>query len=248
MKKHIILITVLALNFGIADVQGQLNHLLYATISNNGQLGETMAHYYFEPDSYNPADDVFSFKQSELKYNLHYELLSKNGLLFTSTFGYGYRNDKYVISNQSGIPPDGTEHQSYLSFALGTRYAWSMAKFQISTGIELPVFIISDCVKTFIQDDPNRELDFTTIISGGHAFGLNSTTSLKWFPTDRFFLSANMSFGIIAFDIGDKSATTINHQDPIITGSTYNERESTYKKVSVMQPELFLGIGFKFGK
>jgi len=248
MKNHIIWLTAAAINSGIADVQGQLNHFVYVTISNNGQLSETMADFYFEPDSYNPADDVFSFKQSELKYNLHYELKSQNGILLTSTFGYGYRHDNYVISNQSGIPPDGTEQQSYISFALGTRYAWSTEKFQVSTGIEVPFFIISDCVKTYIQNDPNRKLDFTTVITGGHAWGLNSTTSLKWFPTDRLFLSANMSFGALAFNIGETSSTTINQQDPIVTSSTYNERESTYKKVSVLQPELFLGLGVKFGK
>ena len=134
----------------------ETEHFLYLTLSNNGQLEEVIDDFYFEPDSYNPSDDVLSFDQRILKFNFHYEFKTKKNLIFSGTFGYGHRKEEYVIGNQPGIPPTGKEHQTYLAFALGSRYAWTNEKIQFSTGLEIPFYLLSNCEKTYKQEDPIR--------------------------------------------------------------------------------------------
>lgn len=242
MKTRLILTTLSLFIIDLANGQ-ETEHLFYLTVSNNGQLEEVIDDFYFEPDSYNPSDDVFSFDQTIMKFNFHYEFKTKKDLIFSSTFGYGYRRDRYVVGNQPGIPPDGEEYQTYLSGAIGIRYAWSIEKVQVSTGLELPLYIFSDCVKTYQQDDPNQTIHYTETTTGGKAFGINSTTSLKWFVLPNFFISSNLSFGLLKFDVGHETITNNEVQDPIFTSEPIWVRENSYRKTTITRPEFLFGLG-----
>lgn len=244
METRLILTTLSLFLLNLANGQ-KTDHLFYLTVSNNGQLEEVIDDFYFESDSYNPADDVLSFDQSIMKFNFHYEIKTKKNLIFSSTFGYGYRRDRYVVGNQPGIPPIGEEYQTYLSGAVGIRYAWSIEKFQVSTGLELPLYIFSDCEKTYQQDDPNQTMHFTETTTGGNAFGINSTTSLKWFVIPNLFISANLSFGLLKFDVGNETITNFEVQDPIFTNDLVWERENSYTKTTITRPEFLFGLGVR---
>jgi hypothetical protein len=77
------------------------------------------------------------------------------------------------------------------------------------------------------------------------AYGLNSISSLKFFICDRIFLSTDISFGLLIFDLGGELNYGIDYQDPIVSTATYDPREDSYKRKAVTKPELYFGIGIK---
>lgn len=218
-------------------------HLFTLSYSNNGQINNEINEFYFFKGSYTPNDDVFSYQQNEYKLNLQYEYVTKKMFSFHGKFGYSNRKDVYEISNWT--PANGNKKQNYMNFSLGAKYIYQIGKLQFSTGLEIPYYRISDYKEKFISNDPNLNIESTIHIDGGSAVGLNNISSVKLFVSKSFFISTDLTFGILKFNLGGQTYETIYYQDPILIQNSlpYN---STYDKITISKPELYFGIGFKF--
>lgn len=217
-------------------------HLFTLTYSNNGQINDEIDEFYFFKGSYGPNDDVFTYKQSEYKLNFHYEYVTKKQFSFYGKFGYSDRKDSYEISNWT--PANGNKKQNQINISIGAKINHQIGKFQFATGLEIPYYKISDYKEKFISNDPNLILHQTIHIDGGNVFGLNNISSIKVFITKNFFISTDLTFGILNFQLGGETNYMIDYQNPILyqNGLPY---DVSYNKITISKLELYFGIGFK---
>jgi hypothetical protein len=241
-----LLLIITSATFGQAVKQTDTEtrgHLITLTYSNNGQIYDVIDEFYFSQGAYLPNNDVFTYKQNDLKFNFHYEYLSRSKFSFFGKMGYSNRKDTYTISNMTSA--NGSKDQHYFNFSLGAKYNYQLDKFLFSTGIEIPYYKISTYTEKLFWESPSQVIHDHQAIDGGEAYGLNSISSLKFFICDRIFLSTEISFGLLIFDLGGQINYVVDYQDPVISTSTYEPRDDSYNRKTVTKPEFYFGIGVK---
>ncbi len=230
------------ISFFFKSYSQKTSHLLSVSLSNNGQITPIIHDFYFSPDGYNPGDDTYSFLQSDPKFNLHYEITFPKNWELCGKFGFGFRDESYIISNVPNA--NGTEAQQYYHAALGARYVFELGKFQISTGGEIPFFYCSEYKANFTQNDPSSTVSGKVTTSAGYAIGLNNSTNLKFFIGKRFFIMTEISFGFLYFNLGGKYTSLTEWTTPP-NPPNYYEVERSYKKFTITPPEFSFGFGVK---
>ena len=220
-------------------------HYLTISYSNNGQIYDAIDQFYFFALSgYQPNNDVFNYEQSDLKFNFQYEYVTHKNLVLFGKVGYSDRKDSYTIS--SVRPAHGNKEQNYLNISLGAKYILEGDNLQFSAGIEIPYYKISTYKEKLFLTDPQNTFYQTQFIDGGTVYGLNTIYSAKFFFTKTFFLSADLDFGLLFFNLGGQSNTVIDYQNPIqYPTSPYTPYDDSYKKTTVSKPEFYFGIGAK---
>ena len=218
-------------------------HLFTLTYSNNGQINGIIDEFYFSQGAYLPNNDVFKYKQCDLKFNFHYEYVTHKNFSFFCKVGYSVRKDIYTISNVT--PAHGSKEQNYLNISLGSKYNFRVDRFQFSTGIEIPFYNISTYKEKFFYDNTTQTIHSTQFIDGGTAFGLNSISSIKFFLSKKIFLSTDLTFGLLFFNLGGQTYSVIDYQNPVVYPTTGQSRDDKYNKTAVTKPEFYFGIGIK---
>lgn len=248
MKKltTFLLLIITSVTFGQAIKKNDsetAGHFFTLSYSNNGQIADVIDKFYFSQGSYLPNNDVFTYKQNDLKFNFHYEFLSRSMFSFFGKIGYSERKDTYEVSNVT--PANGSMEQNYFNFSLGAKYNLKVDRFQFSTGIEIPYYKISDHTEKLFWDSPSQTIHEHMTTDGGTAYGLNSISSLKFFISNRIFLSTDIAFGLLIFNLGGQSYYVIDYQNPVVAPLPIDPRDASYKKTSITNAELFFGIGIK---
>jgi hypothetical protein len=220
-------------------------HFVTLTYSTNGQLSDVIDEFYFFKGAYSPNDDVFTYKQTEFKVNARYEYVSKKMFSVYGNIGFSRREDSYEISNWS--PANGRKNQYFLNFSVGAKYVIQFDRFQFSTGLEIPYYRFSDYKEANIYNDPNLVYQGTTRTDGGNAFGLNNITSIKVFVVKGLFISTDMTFGLLNYQLGGKTYHTTEYPNPPIYPDPA-PYVNTYNKTTISKPELYFGIGYSFGE
>jgi hypothetical protein len=224
------------------------SHLINITVSNNGQIEDVLDGFYWT-GAYGPGDDTYSYKRNAFKFNLMYELLTISKYSFHGRIGFGTNKNTYNISNVTVA--NGNTSQNFFNFSLGSKYNFTFDKFQISTGLEIPFYYIGKYTEKFYWDNQTESqiITYDVLIDDGYSIGLNSITSIKFYPTKRFFIMADIVFGAMHFNLGDKYYYKDNTEstiDPSITSQYSWEIERSYKTTVLTKPELHFGFGIKF--
>ena len=118
-----------------------------------------------------------------------------------------------------------------------------------STGLEIPIYYMSKFKDYYFWDNQNESqiIRGEMTIDGGFTFGLNSISSVKFFPSKRFFLKTDLVFGAMYFNLGENlTINSINENtiDPSLSSQQEMQMECTYSTFQITKPELHFGIGF----
>lgn len=236
-----ILFASTTLTFGQKE---EAEHLFTFSYSNNGQIADVVSEFYFDQGSYNPNNDVYAFKQSDLKFNFQYEYLTPKNYSFYFKAGYSDRYDSYVIRNVQ--PANGNKEQNYINIALGSKYTIRGDHFEFSTGIEIPYFKVGTYTEKFFLNSPQQVLYATQTLEGGSIYGINSVYSMKVFISKTIFISTDLVFGLLYFDLGGTENDVTDYQNPVVNfPNNIPQPPVTYKKTTVSKPEFSFGLGIK---
>lgn len=218
--------------------------LLTFTCSNNGQINNIIDDFYFSEYHGQSIRQISNYTQSDFKYNLHYEYVNVNNFVFYCMVGYSEKKESFTISNIPPVNESGNKKQNYFNVAVGAKYIYSVGKFQLSSGIEIPYYKISRYEEKYFFDSPTQTTYTTNLIDGGNAYGLNNISSIKIFFFKRFFFSTDLTFGLLALKLGGQNYSIIDYDNPAIS-TTNPPYEQLYKKTAITNPELYFGVGIK---
>lgn len=231
-------------------IYAQRPHNLSISLNNNGQLNDVLDEFYFNPSSgYGPNDDVFTYKKSEFKLGLDYDYVFNSNLILGLTLHYGKRLDQFEVGNQAPTYyPVGDKFLQYFGTAGLAGYTINLEKLQLSSGLEIVYYSIGEYTDNYFQENETSKLHQRINQSGGHTFGINSITQLKFYFGERFFLTTKLRFGLMKYDLGETYIVSIIEQNPVTYPEILYSQKSTYDKIALTEPELSFGIGFSFGK
>jgi hypothetical protein len=217
----------------------QSTHQITLSASNNGQLGDFLHEHSFliiGPYEYTLEKQ---YKLTSFKANLGYELITPSNYAFTGRLGYAVESSTF--ENSGGFLLKGTISQNVYQIAVGAKRVWNADKFQISSGLELPFFMIAD--NKAKQTTSSTESNYS--YSGGIALGLNNVTSFRCFLTDKLYLSTELVIGVIYSKLDGKvSATSTNLQTGKVSDMGIAD-VSTVSNLFISKPEFLFGVGFK---
>lgn len=222
-------------------------HRFSGGISNNGLIRTTLNDFYFDSNGYNPNDDVNEYNQKESNFRYRYELLYKSAWFAGLSYGHGFRDDSYVVGNQGQSKPAGTEKINYTMFAFSLGHVWDFKKFNFSSGIEIPIYKVSDFIYTYSQTDiPNQTLIIKSPITGGKGWGITTTNSIRFFLHKNFFIGTTLNAGLVKLKIEGTQTLEVIEQIPVVYGDTTLSVERPYELTAFAPPELIILVGFKF--
>lgn len=212
---------------------------------NNGNIEKEIDQFYFNPVAeYGPGDDVYNYKETSFKFNLYFGVLTKGSWEFGLSAGYGKRFDEYEVSNLPNWT--GDKIQKFYSASLLTKYNICFNRFELGTGIELPLSLIRNHTTNYYQNDPNQTAHFRYVVTGGKVFGLNSHTSLLFYLKDWIYLTSKISFGYSFLKAGGTGKYELVSQIPDSYQNVSYEIKSIYKKSYFSSPNIQIGIGCRF--
>jgi hypothetical protein len=218
-------------------------NLFTFSYSNNGQIYDVIDEFYFSQGAYLPNNDVFTYNQSDVKFNFQYEYLTPKDYSFYCKVGYSNRYDTYTISNVQ--PANGSKEQNYENIALGVKYTIRGDHFEFSTGLEIPYFKVSTYTEKLFWNSPTQPLTDTQTLDGGSVYGLNSVYSMKVFISKTVFISTDLVFGLLYFNLGGMAYQVVDYLKPPAYTTTEPPYIETYKKTTVSKPEFSFGLGIK---
>jgi hypothetical protein len=229
---------------GIVYAQSK-RHLISITASNNGQINDVLNDFYLG-GTYGPEADTYGYKRKAYKLNFVYEFLTKSNYSFYSSLGFGMIKNTYNISNMNGA--NAINSQGLYNLCIGSKYNFSFDKFEVSTGIELPFYYIGNYNESVKWDNEEQSqiLTYNITIDDGFSIGLNSITSIKFYPMKNFFITSSLTFGLMHFDLGDNlyyKDNIVNTDDPSLNSEYEYRIEKSFSSTMITKPELHFGIG-----
>lgn len=228
--KHILPIVLLFI--ALAGNAQKLTHHLSLSITNNGQLSQTMNHFYFY---YYYAANTQKYNRIVFKSDLTYSISTANNLEFGMAAGYGQRTDRQSGNNES-------DHisQHYASAMPFAMKGWNFNSFQLSVGAGIPCYLISDYTSTVKAY--GGVISYMNI-GGGTAFGISGLMRAKWDFTERLSLSGLMNFGVLYMDYAKDFRFSSYDMGGNLTGTATSDPRQ--QKTIIPSPELSVAIGFR---
>lgn len=232
------------------------------SISNNGQIDRSINDFYRQNSEYlNSLFNTPQSQQNEIKYNLSFLYSTNKGYSVGLKLGFQPILFEYEIADDTReIQANANQRIYNFNPAIGRFF--SKNNFEFLLGLELPMFYVDNYVYNEIERNYRysssgvRELQYITDniinINGGYVVGINGFVKARYIIANRFFISAEISAGMMYSKVGDK----FNQETTTVYYGTWfpgyppnyvkNESDYTFKKTYFSSPEIGLGIGIKF--
>jgi hypothetical protein len=235
---------VLILLVIVFNVQAQeKSKSISLSISNGGLISDQLGAVYFNYGSTDPTDAGI-YKEIMVQLDLRAEFQLKEKTFLSVRGGYGIRHDKGEVD---GLGAPFSVKQNYFNLALGFFYRVEIEKFQITTGLEVPFYLIGRYDGSMSNYAPGNEYTIYRNEAGGFSTGLVSATSLRYFIAPKVYLVTTMSFGLLFTKLGGGSSSGgTDYLDPSREDELYDYTNSTYSVFRMSKPEFSLGVGFSF--
>lgn len=227
------ILSIVLLFIALAGNAQKLTHHLSLSVTNNGQLSQTMSRVYFY---HYYAANTQKYRRIAFKSDLTYSITTANNLEFGIAAGYGQRTDHHSRN-------DGSDHisQHYASampfFAMK---GWNFNALQLSAGAGIPCYLISDYTATV---KAHGGVVSYMNIGGGTAFGISGLVRAKWNFTERLSLSGLMNFGVLYMDYAKDFQLSSYDASGNLTGTATSDPRQ--QKTIIPSPELSVAIGFR---
>ena len=236
--------TLIVLLVVVVSVQAQKKTSVAISISNGGLISEQLATAYYFYGATDPTD-AKNFNETTLGFDLRVEIPVKEKVFISATGGYGFYRNRYTIDVSGSW---GKSDQSFGRLGVGLLYKVGIEKLQLVTGLEIPFYFVGDQEYENNQmNNPGDEHRFYMKLAGGFATGLVSTTSLRYYLSEKMFFAATMSFGPMYTSLGGKtSKSVIDYVDPSREDSTYEADNNEYNSFKITKPDFSVGIGMTF--
>jgi len=170
--KFISLLNVYLL-ISVININAQ-NNQISITTSNNGQTKGEIKEFYFGNLF---SNNTQKFESSQIQLTVNYEHFFKNN--YSLGLKAGYLTSNSFLTFYENVY--SSANYNIFEFSVFVKHIWMFDKLQISTGIELPFYMISDFNSYFVNETITPIYRFNHLIEGGPVLGLNSISSLKYF-------------------------------------------------------------------
>jgi hypothetical protein len=198
MKKVFVLFSIFFP--GLIAAQESVNkHSISILAGNGGQIIEEINSFYSVAGGTFPNRAMISVFFLKFNYEVINDRTRGGGRI-----GYGW-NEKRNKGTAS-IYEYRTYQQFYNISLFGSYRIFRTERFEFAAGPELIYYYVDDYY--FGYTKPSKENNY--IIEGGNIIGLNNITSGKFFISNNLFLSSEIAFGFIRFDLGGKYQSNWN--------------------------------------
>lgn len=228
--KNILSIVLLCVTM-VGNAQ-KLTHQLSLSVTNNGQLSQTMNRFYFY---YYYTADTQKYNRIAFKSDLTYSVTTAKNIEFGIAAGYGQRTDRQSSYNESVHIS-----QHYASAMPFVMKGWNFSSIQLSAGAGIPYYLISDYTSTVRA---HGGVIAYMNIGGGTAFGISGLMRAKWNFTKRLSLSGLMNFGVLYMDYAKDFQFSNYDASGNLTGTATSDPRQ--QKTIIPSPELSVAIGFR---
>ena len=183
----------------------------------------------------------------EIKYTLSARYFITENISARLKFGSAIIKDELhhlTESFQETIEAD----QKIVDISTSLCYSKTFDKFEISTGFEIPYFMITEFnskSKRTASDPANENLNFedSRSLPGGQVWGLTSFIGVKYFFNKSFGIGSEISYGLLHADIdGHAYVNLISYYS-----ETHIKNYVDYNKTYFSSPEFSFGIYVKLG-
>jgi hypothetical protein len=239
MKK----ITFLLLLLLPALVQGQYKKFeLGITAGNNGQFEKILNDFYNPYMAVYFMDDI-EIKSTDLKYTLSARCFFSENISGRLKAGIANKKEKY--SNSEDYFHETYEvKQSVINFNPSLCYSKSIDKFEIMTGLELPLMFVGEMNGEYEVDDDFYSESGKVTMPGGFIFGINGFLGLKYYFNSWFGIGSEINYGLLSSKIDGEITSTYTTSFEV----EEDEFDASYKKTYFSSPEFSFGIFLKPGK
>lgn len=222
-------------------------HAVMFALSNNGQIKNELASFYA---TFNTSPELSSVQSNILTYNFFYTYQLNLNYHLGVKLAYTKRTETITIAETIAQNDESkiNQHLFGTSFFL-KRKVNLHPSIVLSSGIEIPFFIVGDFTSTSMNDNNFFTSQEILKKSGGIVVGLNNITSLSYFITKTISFNINTSFGILYYNLGDEleiKSVSSNKTTNEVQQSIFMDNEHTMEKITFSGAELFFGVMVHF--
>lgn len=237
-------------SFCFLSAHAQSGFDLGFSISNQGQVDKELDEFYFPADAGAFKDDLRLAKEFHLKYNGNLAYRTKSNNEIRVRFGYGVRNQEYERSTVS-VFQSIEDEQQFFEVAPSFGVNKELGRFVISTGIEIPVYVIGEFTERNIYTQFSEsgatisEQEQIIKMDGGIIYGLNHYVNIKTNIFSKFYFFTEFNYGLMFSDIGEEYYSLMTQISPTTSENEFNF-EKSIKNTFFSPMQLQFGLGFFF--